>query len=255
MSELGSDPLFQLEGRSVALFGACGGLGRPIAQALAARGVHLTLADLNDAHAQELANDLQTKALPIGVDVTDEAACTTVMDAAISRFGRIDGVVNAAGSLLVAPALDLEVNAFQKSLELNVTAPLLISRVAARAMAQSGGGAIVHMASVSSLVANPDYGAYASAKAALSQLIRVLAREWAKDDIRINALGPAMTETPLNSGYLADPTFRANALSVIPLGRFGEPEDLIAPLIMLLSPGGGFITGQTIYIDGGRTLV
>ena len=114
---------------------------------------------------------------------------------------------------------------------------------------------MVHIASVSSLVANPNYAAYASSKAALSHLIRVLAREWAPRNIRVNALGPAMTETPLTAPHLADATFQAGALASIPMGRFGQPDDLLAAMLLLIGPGGRFITGQTIYVDGGRTLV
>jgi NAD(P)-dependent dehydrogenase (short-subunit alcohol dehydrogenase family) len=117
------------------------------------------------------------------------------------------------------------------------------------------GGRVVHFASVSSHVANQNYAAYATSKAALSQMVRVLAREWAPDGITVNALGPAMTETGMTGSYLSDAEFRAQALSVIPLGRFGSPEDLIAPLMLLLAPGGSFITGQTLFVDGGRTLV
>jgi NAD(P)-dependent dehydrogenase (short-subunit alcohol dehydrogenase family) len=120
---------------------------------------------------------------------------------------------------------------------------------------QDKGGRIVHFASVSSVVANINYAAYATSKAALSQLVRVLAREWAATGITVNAIGPAMTETGMTGGYLSDGSFRNQALASIPLGRFGTPEDLIGPLVLLLSPAGAFITGQTIYVDGGRTLV
>jgi NAD(P)-dependent dehydrogenase (short-subunit alcohol dehydrogenase family) len=104
-------------------------------------------------------------------------------------------------------------------------------------------------------VANINYAAYATSKAALSQLVRVLAREWAATGITVNAIGPAMTETGMTGGYLSGASFRNQALASIPLGRFGAPEDLIGPLVLLLSSAGAFITGQTIYVDGGRTLV
>jgi NAD(P)-dependent dehydrogenase (short-subunit alcohol dehydrogenase family) len=116
------------------------------------------------------------------------------------------------------------------------------------------GGRIVHFASVSSLVANVDYAAYATSKAALVQLVRVLAREWAPRAVTVNAIGPAMTETGMTKTLLSDPQFRAQALASIPLGRFGQPEDLIGMVVLLLAAAGAFITGQTIYVDGGRTL-
>jgi NAD(P)-dependent dehydrogenase (short-subunit alcohol dehydrogenase family) len=107
---------------------------------------------------------------------------------------------------------------------------------------------------VSSLVANLDYAAYATSKAALSQLVRVLAREWAPRGITVNAIGPAMTETGMTQVLLSDRQFRAQALASIPMGRFGTPHDLIGMVVLLLARAGAFITGQTIYVDGGRTL-
>jgi NAD(P)-dependent dehydrogenase (short-subunit alcohol dehydrogenase family) len=147
----------------------------------------------------------------------------------------------------------MEVQRFRHTLDVNVTGALVLSRSAARAMGDRG-GRIIHFASVSSLVANVNYAAYAASKAALSQLVRVLAREWADSGITVNAIGPAMTETGMTENFLSDPAFRAQALASIPLGRFGTPEDLIGPVILLLSQAGAFITGQTIYVDGGRTL-
>ncbi len=113
----------------------------------------------------------------------------------------------------------------------------------------------MHLASVSSFVANPGYAAYASSKGALAQLIRVLAREWAADRITVNGIGPALTETPLTHDYLGNPEFRSKAIEVIPMGRLGRPEDIVAMTLLLLAPGGAFVTGQIICVDGGRTLV
>jgi NAD(P)-dependent dehydrogenase (short-subunit alcohol dehydrogenase family) len=186
-------------------------------------------------------------------DITREADADALMAHAVARFGRVDGVVNTAGLLRIAPALDLEVAQFRDTLDVNVTGALLLSRAAARAMADNG-GRIVHLASVSSQVANLNYAAYASSKAALAQLVRVLAREWAPRAITVNAIGPAMTETGMTGTFLADPAFRAQALASIPMGRFGTPEDLVGMVVLLLAPAGAFITGQTIYVDGGRTL-
>ena len=173
---------------------------------------------------------------------------------AVRHMGGLYGVVNAAGLLQIAPALELEAGRFRATLETNVTGAFLLSRAAARAMGQ-GGGRIVHFASVSSLVANTQYAAYSSSKAALAQLVRVLAREWAPRGITVNAIGPAMTETGMTARFLADPEFRSQALASIPMGRFGTPQDLVGALVLLLAPAGAFITGQTVYVDGGRTLV
>lgn len=249
-----SDPLFEIKGLSIVIAGAASGLGRAMAQALDARGAHLTLGDISDAPLAALARELGPGAATKVADITREAEADALMAQATERFGVVDGVVNTAGLLRIAPALALEIDDFRQTLDVNVTGAFLLSRAAARAM-QGKGGRIVHFASVSSAVANVNYAAYATSKAALSQLVRVLAREWAASGITVNAIGPAMTETGMTGGYLSDGSFRNQALAAIPLGRFGAPEDLIGPLILLLSQAGSFMTGQTIYVDGGRTLV
>lgn len=187
------------------------------------------------------------------LDITSAASVDALVGAAMAAHGRVDGLVNATGFIHLAPADELPETAFRRSLDINVTGALLVSRAAARIM--TSGGRIVHLASVSSKVANLEYAAYATAKAGLAQLVRVLAREWAPRGITVNALAPAMIETPFVAENLKDPAFRANALSVIPMGRFGTTEDLVGPAVMLLSDAGRFVTGQTLFVDGGRTLV
>ncbi|MFY0612438.1 MAG: SDR family oxidoreductase [Hyphomicrobiaceae bacterium] len=249
-----SDPLFDVSGKSIVVVGACGGLGRAMTAALAKRGARLMLADIDEHGLQSLAEDVSATAPWQTVDITDEKAASSLMQDTVDAFGRIDALINATGVFNVAAAKDVPVEDFRRTLDVNVTGALLLSRAAARHMVPNG-GSILHIASVSSQVANPNYAAYASSKAAISQLVRVLAREWAPQNIRVNALGPAMTETPLTAPQLSDTGFQDQALAVIPLGRFGLPEDLLAPMLMLISSGGGFITGQTIFVDGGRTLV
>jgi NAD(P)-dependent dehydrogenase (short-subunit alcohol dehydrogenase family) len=122
-------------------------------------------------------------------------------------------------------------------------------------MIADGGGSIITIASVSSRVANPGYAAYASSKAGLMQLVRVLAREWAEFQVTVNAIGPAMILTPLTEQYLRSTDNFDYALSQIPMGRFGKPGDIVGTALLLGSQAGVFITGQTIFVDGGRTCV
>lgn len=248
-----SDPLFDIQGKSIVVAGAASGLGRAVAGALTARGARLTMADISAEGLATAANELGPAVATRLADIRREADADAVMAHAMERFGAVDGVVNTAGLLHIAPALSLDETQFRATLDVNVAGAFLLSRAAARSMAGKG-GRIVHFASVSSLVANVHYAAYAASKAALSQLVRVLAREWAPRGITVNAIGPAMTETGMTERFLSDPEFRAQALASIPLGRFGTAEDLIGALVLLLGPAGAFITGQTIFVDGGRTL-
>ncbi len=243
------DPLFALSDLRVAVVGAGGAIGAGLARALAERGARLAIGDLDVATLEAAPEGVHRAP----VDLTDEASVAGFVAAAGEALGGLDALVNAAGVLPIAPADELAPAEFRRCVDINLTGAFRLAVAARRAMAD--GGAQVHIASVSSLVANPGYAAYASSKAGLAQLVRVLAREWAPAGIRINALAPAMLEEGMAAGHLGDPKFRARALGDIPLGRFCRVEDLIGPLVMLLGPGGRYITGQTIPVDGGRTLV
>jgi NAD(P)-dependent dehydrogenase (short-subunit alcohol dehydrogenase family) len=247
------DPLFDVSDNTYLIAGAGGGLGNVMAKALAERGARLALFDIDEAALQRVGITIP-EALTQVADINDQSALSEMMQLTQSRFGTIDGAINAAGLLPMAAAATFDEAVFRQCIDVNLTAAFLFSKTAAEQM-QNAGGRIVHIASVSSFVANPEYAAYASSKAGLAQMIRVLAREWAPKNILVNAIGPALTETPLTRDYLSDPGFRRNAISAIPMGRLGEADDLIGALLLLLSQAGSFITGQTIYVDGGRTLV
>jgi NAD(P)-dependent dehydrogenase (short-subunit alcohol dehydrogenase family) len=247
------DPLFDVSDNTYLIAGAGGGLGNVMAKALAERGARLALFDIDEAALQRIGSTIPD-ALTQVVDMNNQSALSEMMQLTQSRFGTIDGTINAAGVLPMATAATFDETVFRQCIDVNLTAAFLFSKTAAEQM-QNAGGRIVHIASVSSFVANPEYAAYASSKAGLAQMIRVLAREWAPKNILVNAIGPALTETPLTRDYLSDPGFRRNAISAIPMGRLGEADDLIGALLLLLSQAGSFITGQTIYVDGGRTLV
>lgn len=246
------DALFDVSGRHVFIAGAGGGLAEAMVLALQARGARLSLADKDETRLAAITERVPA-AHGVIADITDEASLDVAIDAATNAFGPLDGAINAAGVLPISQAQSFDPVVFKECMDINVTGAFYFSRCVAAAMPD--GGSIVHLASVSSFVANPGYAAYASSKGGLTQMVRVLAREWAADGISVNAIGPALTETPLTENYLADPDFRSNAISVIPMGRLGTAEDLVGMTVLLLSAGGAFITGQTICVDGGRTLV
>lgn len=255
-----ANALFSLENRRILITGAAGGIGSALAPALAGMGARLALADL-DGRAAELIGAETGAAWSGALDVTDETACAAGVAAAAEALGGLDALVNAAGLLTVAKADQLSAETFRRGLDINLTGAFLLS-VAARAQMSSGGrpggrtgGRIVHIASVSSTVANPGYAAYAASKAGLAHLVRVLAREWARDGILVNALAPSMLETAMTAELLTDQRFRERVLAEIPLRRLCTAEDLIGPLVLLLAEGGRYMTGQTVPVDGGRTLV
>ena len=249
-----ADPLFDMRGRVVIVAGAAGGLGRALATALHDRGARLGLLDLSDPDLAGMQRHLPG-AMTAAVDIRDEAALTHAVATCSARLGEPDAAINATGILTPAPALDLPEEALRRTLEVNVLGAFLFSRVIARRMMEAGAeGSILHLASVSSMVANEGYAAYSPSKAALSQMVRVLAREWAPEGVRVNAIGPSLAQTDMTRAALADPAHQAETLKLIPMGRFCEGGDLIGPAVMLLSDAGRYITGQTLYVDGGRTL-
>ncbi len=251
------DPYFTIAAQNILIAGGAGGLGAPLARALSRRGARLVIADLDETRARDLADELSrsgSDAIAVQLDVVDGMSCAAAVEAAVHRFGSLDGLVNASGIYRVAPAVDLSDAEWQQTLDINVSGAFRLARAAGKVMIAQRRGSIVSLASVSSTVANPNYAAYAASKAAVAHVTRVLAVEWAQYGVRVNALGPAVTPTPLAAPILATEASRVSALARIPMGRFGTPEDLVAATIFLLSQGSSFVTGQTIYVDGGRSI-
>jgi NAD(P)-dependent dehydrogenase (short-subunit alcohol dehydrogenase family) len=215
------------------------------------------VADIDGQRARDLAGTLAAEggvAAGIALDVMDATSCADAVNAAVQTWGRLDGMINSSGIYRVAPALDLADSEWQRTIDINVTGAFRLARAAGRIMTEQKAGSIITLASVSSTVANPNYAAYAASKAAVAHLTRVLAVEWAPLGVRVNAIGPAVTPTPLAAPILEDERTRTNALARIPMRRFGTPEDLLAAVVFLLSPGSVFMTGQILYVDGGRSI-
>jgi NAD(P)-dependent dehydrogenase (short-subunit alcohol dehydrogenase family) len=250
------DPYFSVAGLSILVSGGAGGLGAPLARALSARRARVVVADVDVERARKLARELSAtgEAIAVPLDVVDGSSCSAAVDAAVRQWGGLDGLVNASGIYRVAPALELADADWERTLDINVTGAFRLARAAGKVMVAQQRGSILTLASVSSTVANPNYAAYAASKAAIAHVTRVLAVEWARHGVRVNAIGPAVTPTPLAAPILADETSRTAALARIPMGRFGSPDDLVAATIFLLSPGSSFVTGQTLYVDGGRSV-
>lgn len=253
---MSTDRLFDVSGQVVLVAGGAGGLGAALSRGFAQRGARCAIADIDEGQAREM-----VRALPGDghtahwLDVTSSEACAHAVDSVLDRHKRLDTLLNCSGRLVIARAESLDVETFAEVLTLNTVGAYAIARAAARTMRETGtSGRIITLSSVSSLVANPGYAAYATSKGALVQMTRVLAREWAEYGITVNALAPAMTETPMTREHLGNEEFRDQALQAIPMGRVGTPEDILACAILLASAGGSFLTGQTLYVDGGRTL-
>lgn len=250
-----TDPLFDLESRVILVAGGAGGLGAPLAKALAHRGAKVLIADIDERLASETTKSIGGDARATALDVTSVTSCDAAVKLAVTTWGQLDGLMNASGIYRVGRVLDeLDDESWERTIDINVTGAFRLARAAGRTMVEQRGGSIVTLASVSSLVANPRYAAYAASKAAVAHLTRVLAVEWSGFGVRVNAIGPAVIPTAMTRPIIDNEGNRDAALARIPMGRFGTPDDLIGAVVFLLSPASGFVTGQTLFVDGGRTI-
>lgn len=256
MSQAGHHGLFDLTDRVAVVTGG-GGLGREIAKAFAEFGARLVIADIDPGRAEAAAVEIAQmggKARAAQVDVTSAASARALADQVVAEEGWIDILVNAAGVFTVAPALELTPEAWARVLDVNLTGMFLMCQAVGAVMVRRGRGKIINLASVSSRVANPGYAAYAASKGGVAQLTKVLGLEWCRHGVNVNAIGPAFTETDLTRPYLDHEGWRELVLSKIPAGRLGVPGDIVGAAVFLASAASDFVVGQTIYVDGGRTL-
>jgi NAD(P)-dependent dehydrogenase (short-subunit alcohol dehydrogenase family) len=253
VSDPGYARLFDLTDRVAIVTGGGGGLGREIGRGLAAFGARVTLADLDGQRAAEAARGIEG-AIGETVDVTDSGSAGALTSSVLARHGRIDVLVNAAGVFRVAPMLELTLGDWETVLKVNLTGIFVMTRAVGAVMLRQGSGRVITLGSVSSLVGNPEYAAYAASKGGVAQLTKALGAEWCHRGVLVNAIGPAFTETPLTRGYLDRPEARRRVVDKIPRGRMGEPRDLVGAAVFLASDASAFVVGQTLYVDGGRTL-
>ena len=247
----------RLSGKVAIVTGAANGIGLACARRLAADGAAVALADI-DAKAGEAAAAAMRaeglKAIFVATDVTQRAAIEALVKRTIEEFGRLDVMLNNAGVALTASVLEMSDELFDKVLSVNLRSAFIGTQLAAREMVASGrGGVIINMSSVNALLAIPGLAAYACTKGALNQLTKVAAVELAPHKIRVVAIGPGTILTELaRKAVMADDAGRRKILARTPMGRAGEPEEVAAVASFLASDDASYITGQTIYPDGGR---
>ncbi len=247
--------IFDLNGKTALVTGASSGIGSHFAGTLADAGANVVLAARRTRHLKKRASELkhaQSEISWVKLDVTKRSSIKTAFSNAIARHGRVDIVVNNAGIGFQGNALDISAAAWNEVVDTNLNGAWLVAQQAARHMsADTGGGSIINIASILGRRVMGGVAPYAVAKAALEHLTRVLAYEWARHSIRVNAIAPGYIVTDMNRAYLESP-MGEKARAKIPQKRFGRPADLDGALLLLASDASSYMTGSTIVADGGH---
>lgn len=248
---------FDLSAATALVTGASSGLGRHFARTLAAHGARVVVAarrrDRLDALVDAITAD-GGRALAVAMDVEDAASIRDAVAGAEDACGPIGIVVNNAGLALTKPALEVEEADWDRVMDTDLRGAWLVAQTAARALVAAGrGGSIVNVASITGLRPIGHLPAYAAAKAGLIHLTRVLAMEWARYDIRVNAIAPGYIETEMNRDFWSTPAGK-RLIDRIPQRRIGQPADLDGALLLLASEASRFMTGSLLVVDGGHTV-
>lgn len=249
----------QLKDKVAIITGASSGIGKAIAERYAAEGAHVAVnyrpggqKDMDAATAE--AATFGPMALAVSADISKRADVERMVQEVVAKFGRLDIAVNNAGIEIKKPFLEVTDDEWNSVIAVNLFGSYLVSQVAARQIVkQGGGGKLVNVSSVHEDIPFPEYTAYCASKGGVRMMMRNLAMELAPYQINVNNIAPGAIATPINQAVLDDPVAKQNAISEIPWGRFGKPEEVAAVAVFLASSDSDYVTGSTYYVDGGLT--
>jgi NAD(P)-dependent dehydrogenase (short-subunit alcohol dehydrogenase family) len=247
------DPGAGLQGKVALITGGASGIGAAIAEAYAAKGAHVAIVDLQESAARARAEQVGGDSRAFACDVTDAASVQATADAVVEAYGRVDVLVNSAGVVLLAPAEELELRAWDTTLDVNLKGTFLACQAVGRHMLAAGGGRIVNLASQAASVALDQHVAYCASKFGVLGLTKVLASEWGGRGVTVNTISPTVVLTDLGRAAWDGPKGEAMK-ELIPTGRFALPEEIAACAVFLASEAAEMVNGADLVVDGGYTV-
>jgi 2-deoxy-D-gluconate 3-dehydrogenase len=250
--------LFDLSGRVALVTGGNGGIGLGMGRGLAAAGASVMVAGRNAAKSAAAVAELEAlgaRAAAVEVDVTDPESCTAMVARTVADFGRVDILINNAGTAIRKQPQDYALEEWHEVLETNLTSAFICCRAVYPGMCQQGGGKIINIGSMMSIFGGSFSAPYASSKGGIVQLGKSLANAWAKDNIQVNTVLPGWIDTELTIQARKDvPDLHDRVLARTPAGRWGEPDDHAGVAVFLASAAADFVTGASIPVDGGFSI-
>jgi NAD(P)-dependent dehydrogenase (short-subunit alcohol dehydrogenase family) len=249
--------MFDLTGNVAVVIGGSGGIGSVLAGGLAEAGAHVIVASRSMEKLEPVAAKIRSqgrKATAVSVDISQPLSVNNLVEQVLKNHPRIDILLNCAGLALRGLPENMPVDDWQKVMDFNVRGVFLTCQTVGKVMIKQGGGKIINISSVRGRYPADGIVGYGTSKGAVDAMTRMLAFEWAKHKILVNAIAPTVVATELTKPILAVPEKARSILARIPLGRLEEPDDLVGTAVFLASKASDFITGQIIYVDGGTSI-
>jgi NAD(P)-dependent dehydrogenase (short-subunit alcohol dehydrogenase family) len=248
---------FSLDGQVAIVTGGSKGLGLAIAKGLAEAGALLTLASRSQEALDQAAKEIESTgghAIAAATDVTDAAAVRAMVGQTVEAYGTVDILVNNAGVAPFFGNIDrIRMHRFERYFATNFMGAMHAMRAVAPILLKKQGGSVLNVASLAGFIAVPGLAYYSTSKAALINLTRTAAHEWGPSGVRVNAIAPGSIETDMNAQARLIPDFTEGVLKSIPMGRWGQPEDVVGPAVFLCSPAAAWVNGAVLVVDGGQS--
>ena len=245
---------YDLNGKVAIVTGGGRGIGKAIALGLAQCGAKLVLTSRTQEELEKLASEIKGnggEATAVVTDLMESEQIHALVEASMKTYGRVDILINNAARSFLRPLMDLREDGWDKIFDVNCKAAFLLSRAVAKIMGEQGGGRIVNITTVGAVRGGAGMGVYHASKAALNMLTKCMAVEWAPLNVNVNAVGPGLTKTAFSQPIWSNPSVEQTITTRIPKGRLAEPEEIVGAVLFLCSDDSSFITGESIYVDGG----